>query len=50
MNKYFLKQQLAWIPVLGIADMPFMKRYSRAYLFAIPNDMAKISILRVVLA
>ena len=30
--KFFLKQQLIWVPVLGLAwwalDMPFMKRYS----------------------
>ncbi|MTD37485.1 acyltransferase [Erwinia sp. CPCC 100877] len=36
MNKYFLKQQLAWVPFIGLAcwalDMPFMKRYSRSYL------------------
>lgn len=35
-TKYFLKQQLAWVPFIGIAcwalDMPFMRRYSRAYL------------------
>jgi 1-acyl-sn-glycerol-3-phosphate acyltransferase len=34
--KFFLKQQLRWVPVMGIAwwalDMPFMKRYSRAEL------------------
>jgi 1-acyl-sn-glycerol-3-phosphate acyltransferase len=34
--KFFLKQQLRWVPVLGLAwwalDMPFMKRYSRAEL------------------
>jgi len=34
--KFFLKQQLIWVPVLGLAwwalDMPFMKRYSRATL------------------
>ncbi|MED5759210.1 acetyltransferase, partial [Enterobacter roggenkampii] len=34
MNKYFLKQQLAWVPFIGLAcwalDMPFMKRYSRS--------------------
>ncbi|WP_156293275.1 acyltransferase [Serratia oryzae] len=41
MNKYFLKQQLAWIPFVGLAcwalDMPFMKRYSRAYLLKHPE-------------
>jgi len=34
--KFFIKQQLMWVPLLGIAwwalDMPFMKRYSREYL------------------
>ena len=34
--KFFIKQQLIWFPFLGIAwwamDMPFMKRYSKAYL------------------
>jgi len=34
--KFFVKQQLFWFPVLGIAfwalDMPFMKRYSKGYL------------------
>lgn len=41
MNKYFLKQQLAWIPFIGLAcwalDMPFMKRYSRSYLIRHPE-------------
>lgn len=41
MNKYFLKQQLAWVPFVGLAcwalDMPFMKRYSRAYLHRHPE-------------
>src|SRR5688572_19110445 len=31
--KFFLKQQLIWVPVLGLAwwalDFPFMRRYSR---------------------
>ncbi|MCW8845290.1 MAG: 1-acyl-sn-glycerol-3-phosphate acyltransferase, partial [Gammaproteobacteria bacterium] len=34
--KFFIKQQLIWIPILGqvwwAMDMPFMKRYSREYL------------------
>ncbi len=34
--KFFLKQQLIWIPVFGLAwwalDFPFMKRHSREYL------------------
>ncbi|MDX1481683.1 MAG: acyltransferase [Woeseiaceae bacterium] len=39
--KFFVKQQLLWFPVLGIAfwamDMPFMKRYSKAYLAKHPE-------------
>lgn len=34
--KFFIKDQLRWVPVLGLAwwalDMPFMRRHSRAYL------------------
>ncbi len=34
--KFFLKQQLIWVPVIGLAwwalGFPFMKRYSKAYL------------------
>ncbi|XOZ33648.1 acyltransferase [Halomonadaceae bacterium KBTZ08] len=34
--KFFLKQELIWVPVIGLAwwglDFPFMKRYSREYL------------------
>ena len=34
--KFFLKEQLRWVPVMGLVwwalDMPFMKRYSRAVL------------------
>lgn len=34
--KFFLKHQLIWFPVLGLAfwalDMPFMKRYPKSYL------------------
>ncbi|AWH88965.1 acyltransferase [Limnobaculum parvum] len=45
MNKYFLKQQLAWVPFIGIAcwalDMPFMRRYSRAYLIKHPEKRGK---------
>lgn len=41
MNKYFLKQQLAWVPFIGLAcwalDMPFMRRYSRGYLLRHPE-------------
>ena len=45
MNKYFLKQQLAWVPFIGLAcwalDMPFMKRYSRSYLIRHPERRGK---------
>lgn len=45
MNKYFLKQQLAWIPFIGLAcwalDMPFMKRYSRSYLLRHPQHRGR---------
>ncbi len=45
MNKYFLKQQLAWIPFIGLAcwalDMPFMKRYSRGYLIRHPEHRGR---------
>ncbi|OEY65876.1 acyltransferase [Marinobacter sp. X15-166B] len=39
--KFFLKQQLIWVPVIGLAwwglDFPFMKRYSREYLLKHPD-------------
>lgn len=39
--KFFLKQQLIWVPVIGIAwwalDFPFMRRHSDAYLRAHPE-------------
>ncbi|EIV2086302.1 acyltransferase [Klebsiella aerogenes] len=45
MNKYFLKQQLAWVPFIGLAcwalDMPFMRRYSRSYLLRHPERRGK---------
>lgn len=45
MNKYFLKQQLAWVPFIGLAcwalDMPFMRRYSRSYLIRHPEQRGK---------
>ncbi|QJT83375.1 acyltransferase [Kosakonia sp. MUSA4] len=44
-NKYFLKQQLAWVPFIGLAcwalDMPFMRRYSRSYLLRHPERRGK---------
>ena len=39
--KFFIKQQLIWFPLLGIAwwamDMPFMKRFSPSYLAKNPH-------------
>lgn len=39
--KFFLKQQLIWLPFVGLAawalDMPFMRRYSAAYLAKHPH-------------
>ncbi len=41
MLKFFLKQQLIWVPVIGLCwwalDFPFMKRYSKAYLEKYPE-------------
>ena len=43
--KFFIKQQLIWFPVLGIAwwalDMPFMKRYSTSYLAKHPEKQGR---------
>ncbi|MFO1407969.1 MAG: acyltransferase [Steroidobacteraceae bacterium] len=43
--KFFLKQQLIWVPFLGIAwwalDFPFMRRYSSAHLARHPEDRGK---------
>ncbi len=43
--KFFLKQQLIWVPVLGTVwwalDFPFMRRYSRAYLQKHPEKKGK---------
>lgn len=43
--KYFLKQDLIWIPFLGAAlwcmDFPFMRRYSKAYLAKHPEMKGK---------
>jgi 1-acyl-sn-glycerol-3-phosphate acyltransferase len=45
MNKYFLKQQLAWVPFIGLAcwalDMPFMRRYSRRLFIRHPERRGK---------
>ncbi|EDP57739.1 acyltransferase [Vibrio sp. AND4] len=41
MPKFFLKQQLLYVPFIGLAcwalDMPFMRRYSREYLLRNPH-------------
>ena len=43
--KFFLKQQLIWVPFLGVAwwalDFPFMRRYSPAYLEKHPEHRGK---------
>jgi 1-acyl-sn-glycerol-3-phosphate acyltransferase len=50
MLKFFLKQELIWVPLIGLAwwalDFPFMRRYSNEYLEAHPEkrgtDVARI--------
>lgn len=41
MPRFFLKQQLFWVPIIGLGcwtlDMPFMKRYSRAQIAKNPK-------------
>ena len=43
--KFFLKQELIWVPVLGIAwwalDFPFMKRYTKSYIKKYPHKKGK---------
>jgi 1-acyl-sn-glycerol-3-phosphate acyltransferase len=43
--KFFLKQQLIWVPLLGLAwwalDFPFMRRYSSQYLAKHPEMRGK---------
>lgn len=43
--KFFLKQELIWVPFLGLAfwalDYPFMKRYSKAFLQKNPHMRGK---------
>jgi 1-acyl-sn-glycerol-3-phosphate acyltransferase len=43
--KFFLKRQLIWVPVMGLAwwalDFPFMRRHSEAYLKKHPEMRAK---------
>ncbi|MGF1770047.1 acyltransferase [Enterovibrio makurazakiensis] len=45
MAKFFLKQELLYVPFLGVAcwavDMPFMKRYSRQYLLKHPHKRGR---------
>ncbi len=45
MLKFFLKQQLIWVPVIGLCwwalDFPFMKRHSREYLRKHPEQRGK---------
>ena len=43
--KFFLKQELIWVPVIGLCwwalGFPFMKRYSKAYLAKYPEKQGK---------
>ncbi len=43
--KFFLKKELIWLPFVGFGawalDMPFMQRYSRAYLDKYPEKRSK---------
>lgn len=43
--KFFLKRELLWIPLVGLPawalDMPFMRRYSKAYLEQYPEKKGK---------
>ena len=43
--KFFLKKELIWVPLMGIAwwalDLPFMRRYSREYLERNPHKRGK---------
>ncbi len=43
--KFFLKQELIWVPIIGIAwwalDFPFMQRYSKEYLKKNPHKKGK---------
>ncbi|WP_166266917.1 acyltransferase [Marinobacter caseinilyticus] len=43
--KFFLKKELIWVPVIGLAwwglDFPFMKRYSKEYLAKHPEMRGK---------
>ena len=43
--KFFLKQELIWVPVIGLCwwalEFPFMKRYSKAYLAKYPEKQGQ---------
>jgi 1-acyl-sn-glycerol-3-phosphate acyltransferase len=43
--KFFLKKQLIWVPIMGLAwwalEFPFMRRHTEAYLKAHPNERGK---------
>jgi 1-acyl-sn-glycerol-3-phosphate acyltransferase len=43
--KFFLKQQLIWVPIMGLAwwalEFPFMRRHSEAYLQTHPEERGK---------
>ncbi|AUC89550.1 acyltransferase [Alteromonas sp. MB-3u-76] len=43
--KFFLKRELIWLPFVGLGawalDMPFMRRYSRAYIEKYPEKKGK---------
>lgn len=43
--KFFLKQELIWVPVIGLCwwalEFPFMKRYSKAYLEKYPEKQGQ---------
>ena len=43
--KFFLKQQLIWVPIMGLAwwalEFPFMRRHSEAYLQKHPEERGK---------
>ncbi|MDN4502359.1 acyltransferase [Alteromonadaceae bacterium BrNp21-10] len=44
-SKYFVKQELLWVPFIGMGcwalDMPFMKRYSRSFINKHPHLKGK---------
>lgn len=43
--RFFLKQELIWVPIIGLCwwalDFPFMKRYTKAYLAKHPEKKGK---------